>query len=147
MYNRMEASAYTGVEQRMEHRIAAHVANWQNRLRGGATSICKHCGQVIYLDANESYRGPCPRCGKEKIVSSVAVNERLAVSGGGAAGEGRRVIHLKHLGYFLAWWVASVLIGAAVSGWQGIALSILLNVLLTIIGFRAFTFEIEYERF
>jgi predicted RNA-binding Zn-ribbon protein involved in translation (DUF1610 family) len=131
----------------MEHRIEAYVVNWQNKFNGGESHRCSSCGKTIYLNKTSGYKGICPACGKKISVLSADISDGLQLSTGSSVGIGKRKVHRKHLMVFLAWWLISVVAGFFVSGLPGIALSFLFNVLLTIIGFRAFTYEIYTEPF
>lgn len=131
----------------MEYRIEAHVVNWQNKFNGGDRHRCSRCRKDIYLDKTGSYKGICPNCGKDINVQSASISETLHLSTGGSVSVGKRKIYRKHLFIFLFWWLLSIGAGLFISGLPGMALSFLFNVLLTFIGFRAFTYEIETERF
>lgn len=132
---------------KMETRIEAHIINWQNRFNGGSRHVCARCKGTIYLDQQGSYRGICPKCGKTINAFNEHIEESLKMSNGGASGVGRKKINRKHLIVFILWWLASAIVGAYMSGYIGILLSILFNVLLTLISFRAFTYEITKEAF
>jgi hypothetical protein len=94
-----------------------------------------------------SYSGPCPHCNELLNYSTILVEDGINASDGGTVGVGKPKIYLKHLIVFAVWWAISVVASAIVTGVIGIILSVLFNILLTIIGFRAFTFEINNERF
>lgn len=131
----------------MEYRIEAHIVNWQNQFNGGYRHKCSKCDKSIYLNRTGEYRGICPHCGTDVSVSSGNIEERISMSDGGKVGVGRRKMHRKHLIIYIFWFVVSLVVGAFISGLWGFVVAVLFNILLIIVGFRTFTFEIEMEKF
>jgi hypothetical protein len=127
--------------------IEAQIKNWQNKFNKGQSYSCQTCHKPVYLNRQGAYYGPCPHCNTPLRVTSMFVEDSLNLSDGGTVGIGKKKIYLKHLIVFAVWWVISIIVAAVVTGLPGIILSILFNVLLTIIGFRAFTFVIRERDF
>ena len=128
-------------------KFESQIINLQNKYSGGYKHKCKNCGSSIYLSEHDEYAGICPSCGTKVNIHTMDVQETIGISTGGITGVGKRIIHKKHLFWFALWWLVSAVVSTLVAGLPGIGLSLLINVLLTIIGFKAFRYEIENERF
>ena len=127
--------------------IEAQIKNWQNKLNKGDPHSCRECRKPVYMGRKGSYSGPCPYCNTPLNYATELIENGFNLSDGGSIGIGKKKIYLKHLIAFSAWWIISMVASIIVSGLLGVILAILFNVLLTIIGFRTFTFEIHHHDF